>query len=97
MKTGGFLYYPVEPYVMEGHAGAGPRRTVRPRHSHPVGRLSEAASVRREVPRMSVHGLLELISRILSTVWLWHLDDAGFDPEAILIEIDSKRRDRISS
>lgn len=41
---------------------------------------------------MPVHRLLEFISRIVAAVWLRYLDDAGFDPEAILIEIDSKRR-----
>lgn len=46
---------------------------------------------------MSVHRLTEFISRIVSAIWRRHLDDADFDPESILAEMDSKKRDRISN
>jgi hypothetical protein len=49
------------------------------------------------MPRMSVHRLTEFISRIVSAIWRRHLDDADFDPESILAEMDSKKRDRISN
>lgn len=45
---------------------------------------------------MSVHRLIEFISRVLSAIWRKHLDDADSDPESILAEINSKKRDRIS-
>lgn len=60
------------------------------------GIFERGGPVRREVPRMSVHRLIEFISRVLSAIWRKHLDDADSDPESILAEINSKKRDRIS-
>ena len=46
---------------------------------------------------MSLHRLIAFISRTFSAIWRRHLDDPDFDPEKILAEIDSKKKDDIPS